>query len=67
MSLTDEDINTIKETFNNAVTRIKSEFYEMIEPFLKEVQASREEREIVAARLANHEDRIEVIERKLQD
>lgn len=61
MSLTEEDLDKIQEI----VMKVKSDFYEMIEPFLKEVEASRMERELVAAKLADHEDRITVVEQKL--
>lgn len=40
----------------------KSDFFEKIDPILKEVVASREERIIQDKNISNHEDRIQKIE-----
>jgi len=54
----EENNQKIEQMFIN----FRSDFYEKIDPILKEVLAGREERAIVADKLSNHEDRIEKLE-----
>lgn len=63
MTLTPDDLFQIDQL----LIKHRSDFYDKIDPILKEVQASREERAIVSEKVANHEDRIENLEKKLQD
>ena len=58
----DGQFETLKETF----AKFRSEFFEKIDPVLKEVLASREEREIISHRVSDHEDRITVLEQNLK-
>ena len=51
MTLTSEDLNQIKEILDEKLTNLKSEFFERIDPILKEVVTSREERPLVISRI----------------
>jgi len=53
----------IIDAVDNALAKQRSDFLEDIDPILKEVQASREERDIVSHRISDHEDRIEKLEK----
>jgi len=55
----------LEEKFEKKVTEVKSEFFEKIDPVLKEVSASREERKIVSRKLSEHTDQIEKIQKHL--
>lgn len=73
MALSNQDKKDIKQIVERQVDdnnqkieqmfiKFRSDFYDKIDPILKEVVASREERTIVAEKLSNHEDRIEKLE-----
>ena len=77
MTLTKKDLQEIDrrledrfESFRDeifgAFEKFRSEFFEKIDPILKEVLASREEREIINHRVSDHEDRITVVEQNLK-
>lgn len=63
MVLTQEDLDKINELLIN----LRSDFFDRIDPILKEVQDNRQERIIVTAKLTDHEERIEHLEQKLHD
>ncbi|AKM83458.1 hypothetical protein A2422_01125 [Candidatus Woesebacteria bacterium RIFOXYC1_FULL_31_51] len=78
MSLTNKDINIIdnlldrrldkrfleqEDKFDKKLTEFKSEFFDRIDPILKEVVASREERTLISEHLSDHSDRIETLEK----
>jgi hypothetical protein len=72
MSLTKSDITQIKgllndqeHKFETKIVEVKNDFYNKIDPILKEVTSNREELPIISHRLSNHEDRIEKVEKKL--
>jgi beta-lactamase superfamily II metal-dependent hydrolase len=72
MSLTKSDLSQIKhlldnqeESFDTKIVEVKNDFYNKIDPILKEVTASQEERTILSHRVSDHEDRIEKVEKKL--
>lgn len=52
-----------EQKFEALVTKFKDEFYTKIDPILKEVTASREERVMAAAQHRRNQDRIESLER----
>lgn len=54
-----------EQKFEAKIIEVKNDFYNKIDPILKEVIAAQQEREIVAHRLSDHEDRIEKVEKKL--
>ena len=77
MTLTKKDLQEIdrrledrfesfKDEIFEALEKVRSEFFEKIDPILKEVLASREEREIINHRVSDHEDRITVVEQNLK-
>lgn len=47
------------------ITRLKSEFYEHIDPIVKEFRDNGEERAMLSERVSDHEDRIEKLENRL--
>ncbi len=53
----------LNESLDEKFAKQRSDFFDRIDPILKEVTASREEREIVTDKLSNHEDRIHTNER----
>ena len=53
----------LEDKFERHVTKLKSDFVDKIDPILKEVTTSREERPIIAKRQTDHEDRIENLEK----
>jgi hypothetical protein len=70
MTLTNTDKTWIEDLldkqelkFENKITEFKDEFYTKIDPILKEVTASREERVIAAAQHRRNQDRIESLEK----
>ena len=76
MALTQSDKNWVKNTVESAmeeqeqrfeakIEEVKGDFYNKIDPILKEVVASQEERTILSHQVSGHEDRIEKIEKKL--
>jgi len=54
-----------EDKFEVKIVEVKSDFYEKIDPILKEVVENQEERTILSHRVSIHEDRIENIEKKL--
>ena len=72
MALTNSDKNWIQnlmenqeEKFEAKIVEVKSDFYNKIDPILKEVVTNQEERTILSHKASDHEDRIENIEKKL--
>ncbi len=61
----DSALDNQEQKFEAKIVEIKNDFYEKIDPVLKEVMASREERELLSHRVSNHEDRLEKVEKKL--
>ncbi len=69
MMLTKGDLVKVKQIVDESVEegleeklgKLKSDFYDHIDPILKEVVASREEREITAAKLSEHTEEIETL------
>lgn len=56
----------VEEKFEAKLVEVKSDFYDKVDPILKEVTASREEREILSNKVySDHEPRIEKVENKL--
>ena len=53
---TKDDLEDIKEEIRQEFQFWRSEFYDRIDPILKEVQASREERVIINHRLEKHDN-----------
>lgn len=54
-----------EEKFEAKIVEVKSDFFDKIDPILKEVVANQEERTILSHKASDHEDRIENIEKKL--
>ena len=54
-----------EQKFESKIVDIKSDFYTKIDPILKEVIASQEERLILSDKSSNHEERLEKVEAKL--
>lgn len=54
-----------EEKFEAKIVEVKSDFFNKIDPILKEVVANQEERTILSHKASDHEDRIENIEKKL--
>ena len=72
MALTKSDKNWIQnlmenqeEKFEAKIVEVKSDFYNKIDPILKEIVKNQEERTILSHKASDHEDRIENIEKKL--
>ena len=59
----DVKLDEQEQQFEGKLTEFKSEFFDKIDPVLKEVTASREERTLQSDRISNHEDRIEKLEK----
>jgi L-lactate utilization protein LutB len=55
-----------KEEFNQKFSQFKSDIFDKLDQVIGELKTNREEREVMVYQVANHEDRIEVIETKLQ-
>ena len=64
--LIEDNNDEVEQRFEKVATRLKSDFFDKIDPILKGVASSREEREIVARRLALQNDEIEKIKRSLK-
>jgi hypothetical protein len=60
-----EGMDSQEQKFEAKIVEVKNDFYDKIDPILKEVVASQEERTIVSHRVSDHEDRIEKVEKKL--
>jgi len=56
-------IDELEQKFENKLTEFRDNFYTKIDPILKEVQASREDREIGAEQHKRNQDRIESLEK----
>ena len=63
--LSSADIEYLKEVFatKEDLQQFKSDFFDKIDPVLKEIMDNREERTILAHRQSDHTDRIEVLEK----
>ena len=55
-----------EQKFESKIVEVKGDFYNKIDPILKEVIANQEERTILSHRVSDHEDRIENIEKKFK-
>ncbi|MBU0569993.1 hypothetical protein KKB40_04400 [Patescibacteria group bacterium] len=62
-NLLDGKIVNMEEKFGTILTGFRSDFYEKIDPILKEVLTARDERPIIVHRQSDHEDRIENLEK----
>ena len=62
--LSSADIEYLKEVFATKadLQQFKSDFFDKIDPVLKEIMDNREERTILAHRQSDHTDRIESLE-----
>jgi predicted transcriptional regulator len=61
----DNKLDEMEERFEAKLTEFRDDFYTKIDPILKEVAASREERLIISQHLSDQNDRIEKVEKKL--
>lgn len=59
-------LDSVEQKFEDKLVEFKSDFFEKVDPVLKEVTVSREERTVSSEQIRRHEDRITVIEEKLQ-
>ena len=50
--------------FERKIDEVKNDFYNKIDPILKEVLANQEERTILSHKVSDHEERIENVEKK---
>jgi len=50
--------------FERKIDEAKNDFYNKIDPILKEVLANQEERTILSHKVSDHEERIENVEKK---
>lgn len=80
MTLTNDDLQNIKSLFKTTLDEDdtlvrkddikhlpdKEDFYEKMDEVVGELRAVREEQPLQNEKLSNHEDRLEVIEEKLQ-
>lgn len=70
--LTIRDINQIeerfreifitKDEFHEALTKLKSDIFDKLDAFVKEIRDSRDERTLMSERISDHEDRITKLE-----
>ncbi len=66
--LTQRDIDELEKTFvtkfdlKEALTQLKSDIFDKLDAFVKEIRDSREERTVMAHQISNHEDRITKLE-----
>ena len=66
--LTEKDIEVLEQRFKEIFTtkeefqKYRSDLFDKLDVILKEVLASREEQTLIAHRISDHEDRIEVLE-----
>ncbi|OGM30478.1 hypothetical protein A2630_04045 [Candidatus Woesebacteria bacterium RIFCSPHIGHO2_01_FULL_44_10] len=58
MALTKSD----KQYIDQKLSNLKSDFFDKLDDFVKEVRDSHEERTIIAHRVSDHEDRITSLE-----
>lgn len=77
MALTKDDKKWVKgiledvvgdneQKFEAKIVEVKSDFYNKIDPILREVLANQEERTILSHKVTDHQERIENIEKKLE-
>lgn len=59
-------LDSVEQKFEEKLVEFKSDFFEKVDPVLKEVTVSREERTVSSEQIRRHDDRITVIEEKLQ-
>lgn len=52
-----------RDEIASMLTQLKSDFFERIDPILKEVPASREERTIVTEKVSDHEEKLSKLEK----
>ena len=65
--VTQEQFEEGKQEIMDQQQQFRNEFFDKIDPILKEVMDNRVERELMAAKLAEHTDEIETIKRKLNN
>jgi hypothetical protein len=58
-------LDSQEQKFDAKIVEVKSDFYDKIDPILKEVLANQEERTILSHKVSDHEQRIENVEKKL--
>ena len=70
--MTKSDLNHIEnllevqeDKFEDKIVEVKNDFYYKIDPILKEVVASQEERTMLSHRVSDHGDRIGKVEMRL--
>ena len=61
----EDALDSQEQKFEAKIVEVKNDFYDKIDPILKEVVANQEERIILSHRVSNHEDRIGKVEKKL--
>ncbi|OGM32505.1 hypothetical protein A2803_03505 [Candidatus Woesebacteria bacterium RIFCSPHIGHO2_01_FULL_44_21] len=59
------ELSEQEEKYEKKLEEFKSEFFDRVDPILKEVPASREERTVQAHQIANLSDRVEKVEKHL--
>jgi predicted nuclease with TOPRIM domain len=59
------ELSQQKEKYEKKLEEFKSEFFDRVDPILKEVVANREERTIMAHYITEFRDRVEKIEKQL--
>lgn len=60
-----DGLDSQEQKFEAKIVEVKNDFYDKIDPILKEVVASQEERTMLSHRVSDHEDRIEKVEKKI--
>lgn len=66
--ITQKDIDELEKTFitkfdlKEALTQLKSDIFDKLDAFVKEIRDSRDERTLMSHRISNHEDRITKLE-----
>lgn len=63
LSAIDQKLEEQEQQFESKIVEVKDDFYTKIDPILKEVVASREDREIRAEQHLRNQDRIEKLEK----
>lgn len=62
---TKDDLLDMRDELTSTITQFKSDFFEMIDPILKEIVANRDERTIMAHNITELRERVEKIEKQL--
>lgn len=60
-----KELSEQEEKFEEKLTEFKSDFFERVDPILKEVTTAREERKIVSRKLTEHTNQLEKINKHL--